>query len=144
MKIKQCPIDRSFHQTILHKKWTFTILRDMMRGFNHFSDYLKTNEGLSSKVLSERLKDMEDEGLISKNIVSTTPVEIEYALTEKGLDLQTVLFHFSMFGAKYYPGDVFETGEFDFEESVDGFGDGFLIPKEELDRIKKPVIKKST
>ncbi|MHA2503393.1 MAG: winged helix-turn-helix transcriptional regulator [Candidatus Kariarchaeaceae archaeon] len=143
VKIKQCPIDRSFHHTVLHKKWTLTILRDMMRGLSHFSDYLKTSPGLSGKVLSERLKDMEAEGLIIKNVVSTTPLEIEYGLTEKGLDMQNVLFYFSMFGAKYYPGDVFVSGEFDFEGSADTFGDGFLIPKEELDRIKKPIINKT-
>ena len=140
IRIKQCPIDRSFHNTILHKKWSFTILRDMMRGFSHFSDFLKTSPGLTGKVLSERLRDLEEEEMITKNVVSTTPLEIEYALTEKGLDLQNVLFHFSLFGAKYYPGDVFENGKFEFEDSVDTFGDGFLIPKEELDRIKKPVI----
>ena len=115
VNLKQCPIDRSFHNTVLHKKWALTILRDMMRGFNHFCDYLTTNPGLSSKVLSERLKEMELEGLISKNIVSITPLEIEYDLTPKGLDLQNVLFYFSMFSAKYYPQDIFENGKFEFE-----------------------------
>lgn len=111
-----------------------------MLGLKHFSDYLKTNEGLTAKVLSQRLKDMEEEGIINKSIVNTNPVEIEYSLTEQGWDLKKVLFELSMYGAKYYPKQVFGDNELNLDKALDLFGGGFMIDKEDIDRLRKPTV----
>lgn len=141
-EVNQCPIETAFHRTSLHLKWTLTIVRDLMLGLYHFSDYLKTNEGLTPKVLSSRLKDMEAEGLITKDVVSTTPVEVEYHLTEKGWDLKKILFEFSMFGAKHYSKQVFGQDELDYENVLDIFGGGFMIDPEDIERLRRPKIVK--
>ena len=47
--------------------------------------------GVSSRVLSERLKDLENEGVIKRNVYPETPVRIEYSLTDKGLALEPIM-----------------------------------------------------
>jgi len=49
-----------------------------------FSEFIQSNEGLSSKVLSQRLRELQNVGIIYKRILSKNPVKVEYELTEKG------------------------------------------------------------
>ncbi len=84
----------------LSRKWTITILKSMFLGCNRFSDFLETYEGLSNRVLSDQLKRLEHHGFINKDIVSTTPVKIEYSLTEIGRDLNKMLYEKCMFAIR--------------------------------------------
>ena len=77
--IKSCPIGITLN--FIGKKWTIHILRDLFLGRKRFSDFLKTNPQLSTKTLSIRLKELENNGIIEKQIISKTPVLIEYNLT---------------------------------------------------------------
>ena len=95
-----CPVETSFFH--LAKKWTVNILRDMLRGKKKFSEFLKTNVGLSTRMLAQRLKDLEADGLIFRNVKGTIPVTIEYGLTEKGRSLNEVLYALAMFSHKYH------------------------------------------
>jgi DNA-binding HxlR family transcriptional regulator len=72
-----------------------------------FSNFLKTNPELSAKVLSQRLKEMQSEGLITKKVIETTPITVEYELTSKGAALNKILYELSMYGAKYYTENIF-------------------------------------
>ena len=76
--------------TILNKRWTGLIIFQLLEGVQRFST-IETAIGISGRVLSERLKDLEQQGIVSRKVYSETPVRIEYGLTEKGKALEPVL-----------------------------------------------------
>lgn len=76
----------------LRKKWNIKIIKGLFCDCIHFKDFLEQHPTLSSKVLSERLKELEQEGIIEKKIVNSTPVQTEYHLTEKGHRLNKIIF----------------------------------------------------
>lgn len=76
---------------ILGKKWTGLILRLLMQGPQRFTDFRTQIPALSDRLLSQRLKDLEAEGIVNRVVVDSTPVQIRYELTEKGKDLSPVV-----------------------------------------------------
>ncbi|OWT32915.1 transcriptional regulator [Methanobrevibacter sp. 87.7] len=91
----QCPIDKVVG--LFNKKWTIQIIRDMFFGKKQFSEFKEDKPNLSNKVLSQRLKELENEGIIEKNIVETHPVKTEYSLTDYGRGLNRVIYEIAMF-----------------------------------------------
>jgi len=85
----------------LSKKWAVTILKDIFLGSKRFSDFLEVHENLSNRVLSDQLKRLEKYGYVKKEVVSMTPVRIEYSLTELGLDLNKMLYEKAMFAIRH-------------------------------------------
>ncbi len=85
-----CP---TYHRAIelIGRRWTGAILRAMLSGEARFSDIAMTVPGLSDRLLSERLKELEAEGIVRRTVVPSTPVRIDYALTDKGLALNEVI-----------------------------------------------------
>ncbi len=76
---------------VLGKRWTGLILDTLMVGPRRFSEMTSVVEGLSDRVLSDRLRELEDEGIIERVVYPQIPVRVEYRLTEKGRDLKSVL-----------------------------------------------------
>lgn len=76
---------------LIGRRWTGAILRAMMSGVLRFSDLAASIPGLSDRMLSERLKELETEGLVERTVIPETPVRIEYRLTEKGRALGNVM-----------------------------------------------------
>jgi DNA-binding HxlR family transcriptional regulator len=85
-----CP---TFHRAIelIGRRWTGAILRAMLSGEARFSDIASVVPGLSDRLLSERLKELEAEGIVRRTVVASTPVRVDYALTEKGQALNEVI-----------------------------------------------------
>ena len=85
-----CP---RFHRAVelVGKRWTGAIVRTLMDGPRRFSELLDAVPGLHDRLLSERLKELESEGLVARRVYPETPVRIEYELTEKGRDLERVV-----------------------------------------------------
>jgi DNA-binding HxlR family transcriptional regulator len=85
-----CP---RYHHAVelIGRRWTGAILRAMLSGRCRFSEIAAAVPGLSDRLLSERLKELEAEGIVVRQVYPETPVRIEYLLTEKGraLDLAT-------------------------------------------------------
>jgi DNA-binding HxlR family transcriptional regulator len=107
--MKMCPINNSFR--IMGKKFTVLILRNMMHlGQTRFNQFLEIEE-INSKILSARLKEMDRDGLIKRNIFHETPIRIEYSLTEKGKALQPILDQMAAFSTQYYAKEVFKDGK---------------------------------
>ncbi len=86
--------------SIIGKRWTPLIIRvllDRPRRFGEINDIIhirdrnEKDQKLSDRVLSERLKELEDEGIVQRNVYPETPVRITYSLTPKGRDLQRVI-----------------------------------------------------
>jgi DNA-binding HxlR family transcriptional regulator len=74
--------------SLLGKKWNALIIYTLMNGPKKFSEIEKFITGISSRLLNERLKELEKEGIIKKNIYNESHLRIEYELTRKGIDLQ--------------------------------------------------------
>jgi DNA-binding HxlR family transcriptional regulator len=85
-----CP---AFHHAveIIGRRWSGAIIRSLLAGKTRFSEVLATVPGLSDRLLSERLKELEAEGIVERTVIPETPVRIEYHLTAKGLDLAGVV-----------------------------------------------------
>jgi DNA-binding HxlR family transcriptional regulator len=76
---------------IIGRRWTGAIVRAMLAGATRFSDILGSIPDLSDRLLSDRLKELEAEGIVSRTVIPSTPVRIQYRLTEKGEALGTVV-----------------------------------------------------
>ena len=81
-------IDDTF--SYLRKKWNIQIIKGLFCDCKHFKDFLEQHPTLSSKVLAERLKELEEKGIIGKKAVNST--QTEYYLTEKGRRLNKIIF----------------------------------------------------
>jgi len=76
---------------ILCRRWTGLILRALQDGPRRFGELTKHIEVVSERMLSERLKELEVDGLVIRKVIPSTPVHVEYSLTEKGAALRDVL-----------------------------------------------------
>ncbi|EWG11246.1 winged helix-turn-helix transcriptional regulator [Cytobacillus firmus] len=75
---------------ILSQRWTGLIIYQLLNGPQRFCS-IESSIGISGKVLSDRLKDLENEGIVKRNVFPETPVRIEYSLTEKGLAMEPLM-----------------------------------------------------
>lgn len=76
---------------LLGKRWNGLIIRVLLDGPKRFSDISNMIPQLSDRILVERFKELEAEGIIKRNVYPETPVRIEYQLTEKGIALKGVM-----------------------------------------------------
>ncbi|OGO77722.1 MAG: HxlR family transcriptional regulator [Clostridiales bacterium GWB2_37_7] len=76
---------------LLGKKWTGLIIYTLLNGPKRFSDISESITSVSAKVLIERFRELEEEGIIVRNVYPEIPVRIEYELTEKGKSFEPVL-----------------------------------------------------
>ena len=105
--IKCCPIDHTF--SLIGKRFTIHILRDMMMfDKTRFNQLLDSVEDANPKTLSIRLKEMEQTGLISREVYDETPIRIEYHLTEKGKQLRPILEQMAAFSIRFCSNIVFK------------------------------------
>jgi DNA-binding HxlR family transcriptional regulator len=79
-----------YHRAVelVGKRWTGAILIVLMDGALRFSEVKQLVPDLSDRLLSERLKELEGEGLVQRRVIADTPVRVEYALTDKGRALE--------------------------------------------------------
>ena len=95
-----CPVAGTLE--LIGERWTFLIIRDLTMGRSgKFSDLLRSLEGISTNLLSQRLKELEDADIVERHMYSDHPPRAEYALTQKGNDLLPVIAAISFWGAKY-------------------------------------------
>lgn len=90
-----CPIDKAV--VLFNKKWTIQLIRDMFFGKKQFKEFQEDKPDLSNKVLSQRLKELENNGLVEKKVLNTTPISSEYHLTEYGKKLNRVIYELAVF-----------------------------------------------
>ena len=82
-----------YHRAVelVGKRWTGAILFVLLDGPARFSDFKHLVPELSDRLLSERMKELEAEGLVVRHVYDDTPVRVEYELTEKGRALEPAL-----------------------------------------------------
>ncbi|MCM3126423.1 MULTISPECIES: helix-turn-helix domain-containing protein [unclassified Paenibacillus] len=88
--LKMCPRFESAF-SFLGKRWNGLIIQTLMNGPKRFKDISNLIPQMSDKMLSERMKDLESEGILIRHVYPETPVRIEYELTDKGKALQPVM-----------------------------------------------------
>lgn len=88
--MKCCPIDNSLK--IFGQKFALHIIRNiLLLKQNKFSQFLRSIEGINTKTLSIRLKELEEFGIIQRKVTQKRPLEVEYVLTEKGKALEPII-----------------------------------------------------
>ena len=86
-KYHMCPkFENAFE--LLGKRWTGLIIRTLMSGKKRFSDIAEAIPSMSARMLTERFKELEKQGIIVRTVYPEIPVRIEYELTEKGHELK--------------------------------------------------------
>jgi DNA-binding HxlR family transcriptional regulator len=87
-----CTVCPRYHHAVelIGRRWTGAILMVLLQGASRFTDIVQSVPGLSDRLLSERLKELETEGIVSRVVHAETPVRIEYQLTAKGQALSSV------------------------------------------------------
>lgn len=80
-----CPVARTAE--IISGKWTLLIIRDLASGVKRFNQLERSLHGISPKTLSERLRSLEEEGVIVRQTFAEVPPRVEYSLTEKAMTL---------------------------------------------------------
>ncbi|CAM3766817.1 winged helix-turn-helix transcriptional regulator [Cytobacillus oceanisediminis] len=76
--------------SLLSQRWTGLIIYQLLNGPQRFCN-IESSIGISGKVLSDRLKDLENEGIVKRDVYPETPVRIEYSLTKKGLAMEPLM-----------------------------------------------------
>ena len=105
--LKGCPINNSLK--IFQQKFALNIIRNMMMlKQNKFSQFLGSIEGINTKTLSIRLKELEEFGLIERKVTQQRPLQVEYSLTKKGKALDPILALMAEFSFQYEPEKIFK------------------------------------
>ena len=85
-----CPVSRTAF--IIGSRWTSEIIRELVdHGARRFSDFESALNGIAPNTLSNRLKMLEDHGVVARKIYDTHPPRSEYHLTEKGLNMRPII-----------------------------------------------------
>ena len=79
------------HLEIVGRKWTSGILLAGMRGARRFGEYRAHVVGISDRLLAQRFRELEAEGMVVRQVTPTSPVLVEYVLTERAVSLMGVL-----------------------------------------------------
>jgi DNA-binding HxlR family transcriptional regulator len=108
-ELKSCPIETTFK--IIGKRWTVLIIREILRGNTQFNRFMENIEGISPKVLTERLRELERLGIIRRRIVFKCPVRVGYHLTDLGGGFEPILLSAASFSMKYMSRTVFKDGK---------------------------------
>lgn len=109
-----CPINSV--NDLLSRKWVFGIMKDLFAGKKHFNEFKDDKPNLSNVVLSDTLKYLENQGMISKKVIEDdTKRNTEYYLTEKGRKMNKILYDMVIFGLYELEGDLRDD---DFKEEI--------------------------
>ena len=98
-ELPECPVATTV--SLIGSKRKLFILRNLMKRAWRFNELQKSLDGVSQKVLTDSLRQLESDGIIFRRDYKTNPPRVEYGLTELGLNLQTLLNNMAEFGAFY-------------------------------------------
>ena len=95
----ECPVE--YTASILSNKWKCLILRDLLIGTKRFNELNKSIIGISAKVLTENLRELENDGIVNRKTYAVVPPKVEYSLSSKGEELKPIIDLMKDFGNKY-------------------------------------------
>jgi DNA-binding HxlR family transcriptional regulator len=98
-----CPIANTLD--ILGDKWTLLVVRDLLFvGKRLYGEFMQSDEGIPTNILADRLKRLEETGLVTKEPYQSNPIRHQYRLTRKGAELFPVLREIIRWANKHIPG----------------------------------------
>ena len=98
-KVDLCPVTET--AKIIGKKWYLIILHELTRHPMGFNELKRAVRGISAKVLSENLSELEAKGLVDRTVYSESPIRVEYSLTDKGRELDGIFLSMRVWGEKW-------------------------------------------
>ncbi len=98
-KILDCPVATTIN--LIGNKWKLLIIRDLLSGTKRFGELRKSLTGISQRVLTENLRDLEKDGLLNRKVFAEVPPRVEYSLNQTGLSLQPIIMSMAEWGTKY-------------------------------------------
>ena len=98
-ELPACPVDTTL--MLIGDKWKVLILRDLMPGTKRFGELKKSVGNVSQKVLTSQLRDMEANGLVTRQVYAEVPPRVEYSLTDLGRSLKPILDAMWTWGEEY-------------------------------------------
>lgn len=98
-ELPECPVATTV--SLIGSKWKLLILRNLMKRPWRFNELLRDLEGLSQKVLTDSLRSMEADGIITRKVFPEVPPHVEYSLSELGESLRPVFKSMEVWGKEY-------------------------------------------
>ena len=98
-ELPECPVATTV--SLIGNKWKLLIIRNLMKRTWRFNELLKSLNGISQKVLTDNLRQLESDGIIYRKDYKTNPPKVEYGMTELGLELSKLLDTMAVFGNFY-------------------------------------------
>lgn len=98
-ELPACPVETTL--LLIGEKWKVLILRDLMEGTRRFGELKKSIGTISQKMLTQQLREMEEDGLVSRKAYAEVPPRVEYSLTEDGVSLKPILDSMWAWGEQY-------------------------------------------
>ena len=98
-ELPACPVE--IIMGLIGDKWKVLIIRDLLTGTKRFSELKKSLNGITQKVLTNNLRQMEASGLVNRKVYAEVPPRVEYSLTETGLSLKPILDSMVVWGNSY-------------------------------------------
>ena len=101
-ELPSCPVETAL--VMIGDRWKLLIVRDLLAGTMRFGELKKSLDGISQKVLTQHLRMMEQNGLVSRKVYAEVPPRVEYSLTELGRSLKPIHDAMGQWGEKYKAG----------------------------------------
>ena len=98
-ELPACPVETTLQ--LISNKWKVLIIRDLLTGTKRFGELMKSVTGITQKVLTSNLRDMEESGLITRTVYPEVPPRVEYSLTDTGRSLEPILDAMLAWGENY-------------------------------------------
>jgi DNA-binding HxlR family transcriptional regulator len=98
-ELPACPVETTL--LLIGDKWKVLILRDLIDGTKRFGELRKSIGSISQKMLTQQLREMEEDGLVERKVYAEVPPRVEYSLTEDGVSLKPILDSLSAWGEQY-------------------------------------------
>ena len=95
----KCPIQ--FVLDLLDNKWSILVLRELFGGARRTHELLEALPGISTKTLTQRLRELESQGLVDRRVYAEIPPRVEYSLTPKGRQIQPVMTALHQVGSQW-------------------------------------------
>lgn len=98
-ELPACPVETTL--MLIGDKWKVLILRDLRSGTKRFGELKKSVTGISQKVLTSNLRDMEGNGILTRKVFPEVPPRVEYTLTDLGHSMMPILDAMEQWGTAY-------------------------------------------
>jgi len=101
------PVCARFHRAVelIGSRWTGAIIQTLLKGKTRYAQIKAAVPDITDRMLSERLRSLETEGLVTRMVLPESPVRVEYELTEMGRSLESALKEIGNWAERWFPAD---------------------------------------